>query len=237
MGSLSDWLGDINAIDGLGRSAAGLICIVASAFCGALIGLEREYRDKPAGVRTVLLICLGSTIFTIVSLLLAAQKPMADPARLAAQVVTGIGFLGAGAILRARGTIVGLTTGATIWAVSAVGVTIGAGYVAAAFVFTAIILVVLTAAQHLTPLVAGRCVIRRVTIVYRPDNGKTWPRIQAILDRHGVRDDVVSRGDAEGGLQKLDASICLRHHDHRIVLATLAEQSEVTELRTPPGNK
>jgi hypothetical protein len=80
-------------------------------------------------------------------------------------------------------------------------------------------------------------VTRRVAIVYRADNGKTWPRIQAILDRHGVRDDLVSRGDAEGGLQKLEASICLRHHDHRIVLASLAEESEVTELRTLSGDK
>ena len=68
MESWRAWLGDINTIPGLGPEVAGLICIAASAICGTIVGLERESRDKPAGLRTVILICLGSTIFTLVSL-------------------------------------------------------------------------------------------------------------------------------------------------------------------------
>lgn len=233
MGDLPAWLGDINAIDGLHQAVVGTICIVASALCGAVIGVERERRDKPAGLRTVVLICLGSTIFTIVSLLLAAQKPMADPARLAAQIVTGIGFLGAGAILRAHGTVVGLTTGATIWTVAAVGVTIGAGYVAAGLVFTALILLVLTVAHQWNQLLVGRCGADRVTVVYRPAHGLAWPRIQAVLDDYRIPDDSVDRGSSKEDLEAATVTVCRRHREHRAVLRDLSELEDVVELRVP----
>lgn len=104
------------------------ILIGASTVCGTLIGQERRSRHKPVGMRTVTLICLGSTIFTLVSILMS-RSAEADPGRIAAQVVTGIGFLGAGTILHTSGQVKGLTTAATIWAVAAIGVLIGAGYV------------------------------------------------------------------------------------------------------------
>ena len=106
--------------------------LIISIFCGLLVGLERTYRGKPAGVRTNILICLGSCLFMIVSdrvstVARAAGYLSADPARIAAQVVTGIGFLGAGTILRNAGIITGLTSAASIWVVAAVGLAIGAG--------------------------------------------------------------------------------------------------------------
>lgn len=104
------------------------ILVAASAACGTVIGQERRSRHKPVGMRTVTLICLGSTIFTLVSILMA-QTTGADPGRIAAQVVTGIGFLGAGTIIHAGGQVKGLTTAATIWVVAAIGLMIGAGYV------------------------------------------------------------------------------------------------------------
>jgi len=98
---------------------------------GALIGVEREFRDKAAGFRTVIFICVGSALFTIVSI---GFSPNADPSRMAAQVVTGVGFLGAGAILREGSRVVGLTTASIIWLAAAIGVGVGAGhyYLAAA---------------------------------------------------------------------------------------------------------
>ncbi|MBI4581548.1 MAG: MgtC/SapB family protein [Planctomycetes bacterium] len=105
----------------------GLVQVVAAVVCGTIVGVERRARHKPAGMRTVTLICLGSTVFTMSSILLAGGD--GDPGRVAAQVVTGIGFLGAGAIIREGGTVIGLTTAATIWVVAAIGVLIGAGYV------------------------------------------------------------------------------------------------------------
>ena len=103
-------------------------------FCGGIIGLEREISGKPAGLRTNILICLGSAMLMDLSVHLGllgiaeSQGRTGDPARLAAQVVSGIGFLGAGTIMQARGSVVGLTTAATIWVVAAIGLVIGAGF-------------------------------------------------------------------------------------------------------------
>src|SRR5437867_4356778 len=98
---------------------------------GGAIGMERELRGKAAGLRTNILICVGSVLFTQLSTALAG--PNGDPGRIAAQIVTGVGFLGAGTIIHGKGSITGLTSAATIWLVAAIGVAVGAGqdYVAA----------------------------------------------------------------------------------------------------------
>ena len=224
------WIGDINAVPGVSREIVGLICITTSAVCGAIVGLERESRDKPAGLRTLILICLGSTIFTLVSLLLALQRQTADPARLAAQIIPGIGFLGAGAIIRSRGAVVGLTTGATIWAVAAVGVTVGAGYVVPGLVFTLLILIVLTMAQRMEWFITGRCLHGEATVTYRPDRGKTWPRLQAILDDYRVPSGSVAHGPPDKGERTFRTRLCMAHRDHRSILRDLAEVPEVLEI-------
>ena len=97
---------------------------------GGAVGLDRELSGKPAGLRTNILICLGSAILMDLSVRIGVSESgvrVGDPARIAAQVVTGVGFLGAGTILQARGVVVGLTTAATIWVVAAIGLTVGAG--------------------------------------------------------------------------------------------------------------
>jgi len=114
--------------------------LIVAAVLGALIGLEREYHDHPAGMRTHLLVAVGSATFTVLSLE-AFKAPGADPARIAAQVVTGIGFLGAGAILKDRGGIRGLTTAASLWAVAAVGMAAGAAAWGVAVAATVIVIV------------------------------------------------------------------------------------------------
>lgn len=105
--------------------------IILSAILGALIGYERQFKHKSAGLRTNILVCIGSCLIMILSNLLYEQvegKTNADPARLAAQVVSGIGFLGAGAIIKEGVNVIGLTTAACIWVVSGVGLAVGAGY-------------------------------------------------------------------------------------------------------------
>src|SRR5262245_48478498 len=104
-----------------------------AAVLGGLIGAEREIRDKPAGLRTNMLICVGSTLFMTISTT-TANAFGGDPTRIAAQIITGIGFLGAGAVLHSHGYVMGLTTAATIWVVAGVGMALGAGmYVVAVF--------------------------------------------------------------------------------------------------------
>ena len=110
----------------------GLKLLMAVA-CGGAIGFERELSRKPAGLRTNVLICVGAALFMIVSRHIGGGAPYTDPARLVAQVVTGIGFIGAGVILQSRGSISGLTSAATIFVVSAVGITIGEGMFTVAF--------------------------------------------------------------------------------------------------------
>ncbi len=117
--------------------------IILAAVLGGAIGYQREKAGKPAGLRTHMLICIGATAFTLVSVF--GFTGPADPSRVAAGVVTGIGFLGAGAIIfrSADGYIAGLTTAATIWVVAGIGVAVGAGLYIAAIVTTGIVLIVL----------------------------------------------------------------------------------------------
>jgi len=118
---------------------------IISVFLAGLIGLEREHLHKPAGLRTNILVGLGSTLFMLISMKLPVilGSQAIDPGRIAGQVVTGIGFIGAGAIIQARGSIVGMTTAATIWVVAAIGLAVGIGYYFAAFAITFITLAVL----------------------------------------------------------------------------------------------
>ena len=109
---------------------------------GAIIGYQRERAGKPAGLRTHILICAGAALFTVASLY--GFGAAADPARVAAGIVAGIGFLGAGAIIRREeGVVAGLTTAATIWVVAAIGLAAGAGLYLVSAVTTAVILIVL----------------------------------------------------------------------------------------------
>jgi len=102
-----------------------LLKIILAAVLGGIIGLEREISHKEAGLRTNILIAIGSALITVISVEVAKVSKIADPGRIAAQIVTGIGFLGAGAIIQARFAVHGLTTAATIWTVAAIGISVG----------------------------------------------------------------------------------------------------------------
>lgn len=115
--------------------------LAISIVIGGVIGIERELEHKPAGLRTIILVCLGSTIFMLIGLELGFAG--SELGRIVAGVVTGIGFLGAGAIIRARGEVYGLTTAATIWLASGLGLAVGAGYYILALIACVSVLVVL----------------------------------------------------------------------------------------------
>jgi putative Mg2+ transporter-C (MgtC) family protein len=129
-------LGQVDAYLGMG------IKIVTGLVLGSLVGYDREQKMKNAGIKTNVLICLGATLYTAVSMLGPADGSP-DTARIPAQIVSGIGFLGAGAIMQDRGNIIGLTTAATIWVVAAIGMTVGYGFPIMAAIFTVTILSVL----------------------------------------------------------------------------------------------
>jgi putative Mg2+ transporter-C (MgtC) family protein len=123
-----------------------LIKLGLAILVGGLIGAEREYHDKSAGFRTIIFICAGATLFTIFSARLAGDS---DPTRIAANIVSGVGFLGAGTILRDGGRVTGLTTAATIWLAAALGMGIGGGSYYFVGVATGAVLIILWVFPHL----------------------------------------------------------------------------------------
>jgi putative Mg2+ transporter-C (MgtC) family protein len=120
-----------------------MIRLLVAAGLGAVIGLEREFRQKPAGLRTNILIAVGAALFTTVAIAIAVRYGTGTPDRIIAQIVTGVGFLGGGAILRSGKSVHGMTTAATIWVNAAIGMAAGAGDYAMAAAATFITVVVL----------------------------------------------------------------------------------------------
>lgn len=122
-----------------------LLLILISVILGLFIGAEREYRNKSAGLRTFILVCFGACLFTILSIKIG----VANPDRLAANIITGIGFLGAGVIFKGDNKIEGITTATTIWATASIGMAVGSGHVYIALLGTTLVLLVLSALTYL----------------------------------------------------------------------------------------
>ncbi len=125
-----------------------ILRVLLAAVLGAVVGFERERHDQPAGLRTHMILVIGATLAMVLSVnvgyLYARPGTPSDPARIAAQVISGIGFLGAGAILRYGFTVKGLTTATSLWTMAIVGMTVGAGYYLIGVVSTALMLIVLS---------------------------------------------------------------------------------------------
>jgi len=122
-----------------------VLLIMLSVLIGLLIGIEREYRNKSAGLRTFMLVSFGSGLFTILSLKIG----LANPDRLAANIITGIGFLGAGVIFKEDNKVSGITTATTIWAAASLGMCVGAGYIFLAFIGVGLVLMILALLTYL----------------------------------------------------------------------------------------
>lgn len=202
--------------------------------CGGMVGMERERRGKPAGFRTNILICLGAALYMMMSTLVAEKvlgKAPADPGRIAAQVVSGIGFLGAGTILRERGSVTGLTSAATIWVVAAIGLFIGAGYTITAFVFSGLVVLTLTGLRGLEPKLLGHCDFRSLEIHYR----RAGP-VAALLDEIFLEHEVdprqyrIEQTDEE---VRLRVGYCERHPAHSRFLSELWAVGEVVRVIHP----
>src|SRR5437762_383360 len=129
--------------------------LLLAAILGGIIGIERQIRDKPAGLRTNILICVGSTLFMSISTNVA-QILGGDPTRIAAQIISGIGFLGAGAVLHSHGFVLGLTTAATIWVVAGIGMALGSGMYSLAVFVTGMSIVTLYFLSFAEDRIQGR---------------------------------------------------------------------------------
>ena len=187
--------------------------LLMAVFCGGAIGFERELSRKPAGLRTNVLVCVGAALFMIVSRHIGGGAPYTDPARLVAQVVTAIGFIGAGVILQSRGSVTGLTTAATILMVAAVGITIGEGMFTVTLMTTVLIIVVLVVLRKVE-----RAFLRRSRLFHyelkTTDAPKSLARLLDLLEREGLRMDDFSVRDSDEG-----------HHELRFAVVTSLEEN------------
>jgi len=144
-----------------------IFSIITSIICGGIIGFEREYKNKSTGFRTILLITLGSTIFTIVS-----KHGIGADDRISANIITGIGFIGAGVIFKDKMSVLGLTTAAVIWTSAAIGMTAGIGYYSLAIVFTVITWVVLVLVNKIEVLIGDLKKSKIVNITFNDNDVK-----------------------------------------------------------------
>jgi putative Mg2+ transporter-C (MgtC) family protein len=202
--------------------------IVLAGLFGAFVGFEREWRDRTAGLRTHMLVCIGAAAFTIISAygfhdwweLFRVDGPrpnvIMDPGRIAAQVVSGIGFLGAGAIFQSRGSVKGLTTAGSLWAMAAIGMAVGTGMYEVATTCTVTIMVVLAVLRQTS---------RRIRRHHR--------HTRTDLTVHVVRDDAYPQ--MVDALQALDATIT-RLSGERVSKGS-PDRRLYVEVDTPPGTE
>ncbi|WPO90089.1 MgtC/SapB family protein [Chryseobacterium sp. HR92] len=158
-----------------------LLLILISVILGLFIGAEREYRNKSAGLRTFILVCFGACLFTILSIKIG----VANPDRLAANIITGIGFLGAGVIFKGDNKIEGITTATTIWATASIGMAVGSGYVYIALLGTALVLIVLSALTYLQSFIDNYNKVREYKIALA--NSKDVQYCETVFKEHHLR--------------------------------------------------
>jgi putative Mg2+ transporter-C (MgtC) family protein len=206
-----------------------VVRLVLAALLGGAIGLEREIREREAGLRTHLLVSIGAALFTLVSAYAwtdfrfsTPEGLVFDPTRIAAQIVTGIGFLGAGAIIRQGLSVRGLTTAATLWAVAAIGMASGAGYYWAAVVTTALVLVTLW------PL---RIAAYRLFVRARPEEGRLHVRLRPGKSVAPVLMTLEGAGGRVASIELEDVEDA-RRADVRLRFAERAQAAEAVEQVT-----
>lgn len=201
-----------------------LFKLVIAIFVGSAIGWEREYRNKSAGFRTITMICFASCLFTLLSKYIGAGSPD----RIAANVVTGIGFLGAGAIFKDDTQVSGLTTAATIWASAALGMCIGSGKMALAFCALACILSILVVFNRLEVLIdnANESRIYRITCRY---NEQTLVKYENMFKQYGLKAEkskFVRKNDLFTGTWRVIG----KHPGHEAFVKNTIENSDIVDF-------
>lgn len=192
-----------------------LLQLGLATLLGGAIGLERELGGKPAGLRTNILICIGSALYTQLSI--SMVHGATDASRVAGQIVTGVGFIGAGTILHARGAVVGLTSAATIWVVAAIGVALGSAHYPEALLTTLMVLVVLQGLGRIEIFVERQSTRSHLTIHARPE-GAPVEEIETLIRRTGLQITTQeSRRENVDLVIELDLAGPKRLHDQALI--------------------
>jgi putative Mg2+ transporter-C (MgtC) family protein len=220
----SDWNHLLPSL--LGKPALMLVAMG----CGAFIGLERQKHEKPAGLRTLILVCMGSAGFTMAGFAIGG-----DSGRVAAQIVTGIGFLGAGVILHPRGNISGATTAASIWITASIGMLAGAGYAGGAIGMACLVRFVLSAVGVYEWRLYQRQPQVGVVLDFDPSAGRTRIHLDRILIDYGIYTTAANWISEDPTLDRLTLNLRLPTHHLRELLddlVTIPEVKRITEKRT-----
>jgi len=207
---------------------SAIVFTLAAVLCGAWVGIERERKEKPAGLRTMALVSLGSCVFTIVGF--AFTSKTGDSGRVAAQIVTGIGFLGGGVLMKGPAGVQGTTTAATIWVVAAMGMAIGAGHVPAGLGLAIMIRGVLSFVGRWERMLFGGRKTERVNLEFDPDHGKTEIKIDFLLDQFGIPHAKEQRRAGSEGRQLLAIEFQLSTRDVHELLRALVAIPEVVAI-------
>lgn len=200
--------------------------VLLSGLLGAVLGLERERQGKSAGFRTVMLVCIGSALFTIVSYKLGRTT---SPDRIASNIVTGIGFIGAGLIFKDEQTVRGLTTAATVWSAAAVGVTIGIGEYWLGTITTAIMWLVLVVLHHFEHFFERIGEIRRYVVKYKHVQGEEYLAYNEFFNEKGFK-LLSTKTEKAAGLIITTWLVRASHDKHDEVVKKILEDKRITEL-------
>lgn len=211
-----------------------MVRLVLAAVLGGIIGLERELKRKPAGLRTNMFICFGSAMFTILSTELAGSFGIGDHTRIAAQIIPGIGFIGAGSILHDKGGVSGITTAATIFVVASIGMAAGGGLYLVAIFSTMLIYLAL----HLLGILERQLNLKPLTMNYTIVSDKNAndlvAEVNSIMEDQGKEMQAMHLSRS-GENEKLVFRVEGTRHEHKQLMDRLRQTSDVSHLETTPG--
>jgi putative Mg2+ transporter-C (MgtC) family protein len=211
-----------------------MVRLVLAAVLGGIIGLERELKRKPAGLRTNMFICFGSAMFTILSTELAGEFGIGDHTRIAAQIIPGIGFIGAGSILHDKGGVSGITTAATLFVVASIGMAAGGGLYLVAIFSTMLIYLAL----HLLGILERQLNLKPLTMTYIVTAERTADEL--VSEINGILEDQGKEMQAmhlsrSGEMEKMVFRVDGTRHEHKELMNRLRQSTDLGHLETSTG--
>lgn len=201
--------------------------ILVSLLLGSLLGIEREIRNRSAGLRTLALICVGSTLLTIISINFSKGY---DPLRLATNIITGIGFLGAGAIFRESKQLQGLTTASSIWVIAAIGICVGVGYFKLALIVTLLSLIILTGFNYVEHFIENISFMKNYEININIENNKNVAElIKKYTDIKGVIK--LANVDYDNNILKINLLVKGDKKTHTDFIKQITEDANIVKIK------
>ena len=211
-----------------------LVQLTLAAVLGGIIGMERELKRRPAGLRTNMFICFGSAMFTILSTRLAGEFGVGDHTRIAAQIIPGIGFIGAGSILHAKGSVTGLTTAATIFVVASIGMAVGGGLYLEAIFATLLIFMALHLLGWLERRFNLKPVMMNYTVVSDKSADDLVAEVNAVLEDRG-KEMQGMRLSKINGKERIVFSVDGTRSEHSELGRRLRQSEDLRNFESIPG--